>query len=171
MHSFFYLSFCVLNVVSFILLIYYFFKCTSLINKRIGIIPAIIFFFGALSLLSSSLPSETSKKSNDITLNHFSDKAGIPDFKNIIIDDKEFARLSIDVQYQEFPYAQNVPLSIGTSFTGLAAGVKWNQRIIDITPIKNNLFQYYVSGEYKWSFLGINIYTQSKRFEGKIVLD
>ena len=110
-------------------------------------------------------------KSNDITLNHFSDKAGIPDFKNIIIDDKEFARLSIDVQYQEFPYAQNVPLSIGTNFTGLVAGVKWNQRIIDITPIKNNIFKYYVSGEYKWSFLGINIYTQSKRFEGKIVLD
>ena len=169
MHAFFYLSFCVLNGVSFILLIYYFFKCTSLINKSIGIIPAIIFFLGAPTLLSSFTTSEIPEKSNHITLNNPLNAGGWQ-HKYTVIDDKQFARLIMSLHYQELNKSQPpLLLSAGSSLNGLVGGVKWNQKSIDFIPTANNSIQYYISGEYKWSFLGINIYTQSKRFEGKIV--
>ncbi|HLS37061.1 MAG TPA: hypothetical protein VK023_02205 [Sphingobacterium bovisgrunnientis] len=175
MGSFIYLSWCVLNGVSFILLLYHFFKCTSLINKKIGVIPALIFFIALPSLLSSyhnaNQPKET-KESNFITFNKPSNNIGSPYHNYYVIDDKQFARLFISLMYQKSINPQQyTPLSAGTNLSGLVAGVKWKQISLNITPLGNNSFQYHVSGQYEFSFIGIKIYNQSKRFEGEIVFD
>lgn len=170
MDSFFYLSFCVLNVISFLLLIYYIFKCTAMINKKIGIIPAVFFFFALPSLLSSFSSSNIPKKSNYITLNTSSDKVWTSDRKTIVMEDQKFSKLTLEIQYQETDAIKNTPLSIGTSQTGLMAGINWLQKSISITPIKDNTYHYDVLGQYEWSFLGLKLYTQTKHFKGQITL-
>ncbi|MCK8520013.1 hypothetical protein M0D21_00420 [Aquimarina sp. D1M17] len=62
---------------------------------------------------------------------------------------------------------QQIPLYGVASQSGFISGFEWRLTSMNITENKDdNLRQYAVSGLLKWNLFGINLYTQSKHFNG-----
>lgn len=153
-----------INVSAFIALAYLLFRYTSLINKRVGIIPALLFILGIVNMLSSVTPTKST--SDVITINE-ADTTGLSiQSKNIPLSDNKLSRILLNITYQYDLSKTNINvLGAYTSPSGLVAGTKWESNLINISKKDKNTFTYYVSGSYNWSILGISIYKQTKYFE------
>lgn len=165
-----YLLWALINVAVFIGAFYLFIRYTSLINKRVGVFPALIFILGSLSMLSSASPT---KNISDNTIFNETDNQGLsPHSKKFILLDNKLSKIIIGIQYQyDLSKTDITVLSAYTSVSGLIAGTKWESNGIQISKKDKNTFTYNVYGHYKWSILGIQVYTQYKYFEQDFTLE
>lgn len=153
-----------INAAAYIGVFYLFIRYTSLINKRIGVFPALIFVLGITTMLSSITPN---KNTNDnITINEADTTGFSQKHQYITMVNNKLVRVIISIQYQH-DRSKTVTkiLSAYTTQSGLVFGTKWKSNGINISKKDNNKFTYHVRGSYIWSILGIPIYVQSKYFK------
>lgn len=170
-NSYLYFLWILINAITIIGAFYLFIHYTSLINKRIGTFPALIFIvaiFGSISSVSNTITT----KNKSIEFNSADNNAYSTELKNVILAQNKLVTLNLAIHYQNDSTKNTVlPLEAYTVRSGFVGGVNWELDNIFVHKIENNTYSYYVNGLCDWRILGLKIYTQSLSFEGKINLD
>lgn len=159
----------ILILVSFILIC---FKAVKLIKEKFGVIQAIILTFGLLSFMSfdKSVYENENKNFNLQRLNNISEKV-INDFLIVKVIDKSLTNsLILSIKYSKL---NNVTIlkTANASKSGFVMGINWNPTMINVHKKNEKSINYYVVGQKEWRLLGLKIFSESKKFNGKINLE
>ena len=157
----------ILNAAIFIAFILICFQAVRFIREKFGLFACVIFAFGLLSFISKPKDADSEYKKFD--LNNKVTK--VPNVtsghnKSIVIEDDLTSKMNLSVSYteKELLTAQSIR-------EGFISGTNWHPiSIILNKSTGENQYVYSVYGTLEWRILGITIYSQSKKFEGKIEL-
>ena len=158
----------ILNIAILIYFIIICFKATKIIREKLGGFAALIFVFGLLSFISK--PSESTKKfdfqnesKKKITFN------GNTYSREKILQDNLTTNIAISVSFGENTIEKKL-LNASVNRNGFVSGTDWQTTNMNINKVDNNNYKYNVSGTIDWKILGITLYTEMKKFSGKIEL-
>lgn len=157
----------ILNAAIFIAFILICFQAIRFIREKFGLFACVIFAFGLLSFISK--PKDINSEYKKFDLNNKVTK--VPNVtnghnKSIVIEDNLTSKMNLSVGYTEKEL-----LTAQCIREGFVSGTNWHPiSIIVNKSTGENQYVYSVYGTLEWSLLGITIYSQSKKFEGKIEL-
>lgn len=157
----------ILNIAIFIAFIVICFQALKFIREKMGLFACVIFALGLLSFTSK--PKDNNSEFKQFDLNNKTAKvANSNNGRNqrIVIDDNLTSKMSLSVNYT----AKEL-LNAQSSREGFISGTNWYPISIILNKSNGeNQYVYSVYGTLEWRLLGITIYSQSKKFEGKIEL-
>lgn len=156
----------ILNVAIFIAFIIICFQAIRFIREKLGLFACVIFALGLLSFTSKpngnsefkqfDLNNKTAKVTNNTNGSN----------ERIVIEDNLISKITLSVNYT----AKEL-LTAQSSREGFVSGTNWHPISIILNKSNGeNQYVYSVYGTLEWRLLGINIYSQSKNFKGKIAL-
>lgn len=159
-----------LNLSLFVSFIIICFKSAKLIKERVGLLVAIIFVMGSVSLISRPRKEKIADVKTDIINPANSEKAfkGNSFFKTITLEDNLISNIKLSVLVGENDLEVKI-LDAYCNRSGYVSGTEWNLTNVHVVNDKN-FGNYTVSGTMEWKIFGINVYSESKFFTGKVVL-
>ena len=161
-----YLIWIILNgimVIYFLYLLFGFIAIGKRIFKpRFKNVSIAFMLIGIIQILSA----EETKDHNRITISEKYKQHN--KVKTIVLDENLVFDINMSLTYSDVNN-EYVPIESHSSMTGFISGYEWELKTVQAESIsQNNYGKYEVLGILKWNFFGINIYSQSKSFEGII---
>jgi hypothetical protein len=157
----------ILNVAIFIAFIVICFQAIKFIREKLGLFACIIFALGLLSF--NSKPNDNNSEFKQFDLNNKAAKVtNNSNTRNqrIVIEDNLFSKMTLSVNY-----TAKEMLNAQSSREGFISGTNWHPISIIVNKSNGeNQYVYSVYGTLEWRLLGITIYSQLKKIEGKIEL-
>lgn len=157
----------ILNISIFIAFIVICFQALKFIREKLGVLACIIFALGLLSFTSN--PKDNNSEFKQFDLNTKTDKITNSNNRRnetIVIDDNLTSKMTLSVNYT----AKKL-INAQSSREGFISGTNWHPISIILNKSnRENQYTYSVYGTLQWRLLGITIYSQLKKFEGKIEL-
>jgi hypothetical protein len=167
------------GIFNAVVLIYFFVICiksVKIVRDGLGGLAGFVLVIGLLSFFSKEDSKNLAEKninfynqdsSNNSTKSNFS---GNSFHQDVILEKNLTSVISLDIYFGE-EKNDLVIISANCMKGGLIIGTKWNVHSIQVDKPKNkNYCNYFVSGSVDWRIMGLNLYSESKIFEGKVIL-
>lgn len=164
-----YLIWTIINGIIFLYFLYLIFGFIA-IGKRIFVpqfkaVSITIMIIGIVQIISASNQQE---KKNTIIINEKTEGKYNSISKDIILEDNLTMDLILSIKYYE-DNNSFIPTASHSVLTGFVSGFYWEFTSIQTSNyIPNEQVEYNANGILKWNLFGINIYSESKSFNGII---
>ena len=161
------------------ILIYFIITCFKLVNvarKHIGGFATVVFVFGLLSFVGGSKSDTKGAKFSQTKTFNFALEDSLEqnssNFTSVILENHWVTKYDLGLNYgKETTSKRNTPISAYSGTTGLVMGTKWKTQNISVLKTSDNdKFKYVVYGIVEWKLLGATLYTQSKVYQGSVLL-
>lgn len=164
------------GIVNSAILIYFIiicFKVIKIVRENLNGIATLVFVIGLLSFISNPNDENNNMKTfkikdESIIKSEGNNNGRIFD-RDIILEKKIATTIIAKVTFKEYDQQFQL-LNANTMMNGFISGIDWKTSNVEITKIKNNLYNYQITGTKDWRILGIKIYTQLKDFNGTFKL-
>ena len=167
------------GIFNAVVLIYFFVICiksVKIVRDGLGGLAGFVLVIGLLSFISKEDSKNLAEKninfynqesSNNSTKSKFS---GNSFHQDVSLEKKLTSEIWLNIYFGE-EKNDLVIISANCMKSGLVSGTKWNVHSIQVDKPKNtNYCNYFVSGSVDWRIMGLNLYSESKIFEGKVIL-
>lgn len=166
----------ILNAIVFIYFFVVCIKSVKIVRDGLGGLAGLVLVIGLLSFISKDDSKNLAEKNIDFYNNESSNNSSKRKFtgnsfsQDVSLEKNLTSNISLDIFFGE-ENNDLVIISANCMKSGLISGTKWNVHSIHVDKPKNkNYCNYFVSGSVDWRIMGLKLYTESKIFEGKVIL-
>ena len=163
----------ILNIGILVYFIIICFKAAKIIRENLGGLATLVFVLGLLSFMGKKEEDNSFKSFNlqeekkDTVLNYVGNSYG----KDVLLEDNLATQIRASIMYGKDSTGKKL-LKATASRDGFVSGTYWEPSHFLVSKLDNrNNYEYLVIGTLEWKILGIRLYTESKKFNGKIKLD
>jgi hypothetical protein len=167
------------GIFNAVVLIYFFVICiksVKIVRDGLGGLAGLVLVIGLLSFISKEDSKNLAEKNIDFYNKESSNNSskrkfsGNSFYQYVSLEKKLTSEIWLDIYFGE-EKNDLVIISANCMKSGLVSGTKWNVHSIQVDKPKNkNYCNYFVSGSVDWRIMGLNLYSESKIFEGKVIL-
>jgi hypothetical protein len=166
----------IFNIIVFIFFFVVCIKSVKFVRHGLGVLAGIVLVIGLLSFISKDDSKNLAEKNIDFYNKELSNNSSKRTFTGnsfcqvVNLEKNLTSNISLDIFFGE-KNNDLVIISANCMKSGLISGTKWNVHSIHVDKPKNkNYCNYFVSGSVDWRIMGLKLYTESKIFEGKVIL-
>ena len=160
------------SILNGIIFLYFFYLIIGFIAKgkrifkpQFKVVSIFIMVIGIVQIISAS---NSEKNTNRITITEDYNKKNNSKIKQIVLEDNLTFDINMLVKYS-IDENKYIPIESNSFLTGLVSGYVWEFKSIDTNNYKpNEKSEFIANGILKWNLFGINIYSESKTFNGTI---
>jgi hypothetical protein len=171
--AFLYTGWSLLNIALVIGLFYVFYRNFRVFTERYGYLPSGILFLVTVSMCQSPNKQNAQQKSGD----HFESIVSLPNAQlnwyrsgtAKLIDMPLFSLLQYVIVSPK-GQSDSVSISSHVNLNGFVSGVHWSPIYTTVSIKSKELATYSTSGLFEWRLLNFPIYSQSRHFDGNIIL-
>jgi hypothetical protein len=162
-----YLLWGILNIAIFLFFIITCFRAISLVKQELGLLTAVVFVIGLMSLSGTANSSKDFRKqvfaNRDTTDQHSAGSL------HLDLERTWISKYTLGVYYAAGKESkQVVALEAYSSTDGWSSGTDWEPENISIRPTANGQkMQYEVWGNVRWTLLGLTVYRKAKHYTGE----
>jgi hypothetical protein len=162
-----YLTWGILNIAMFLFFIITCFRAIGLVKQKLGLLTAVVFIIGLMSL------SGTANSSKDWHKQAFNNRDTTDQnsggMLHIDLERTWISKYTLGVNYALGKESkQAVVLEAYSSTNGWSSGTDWEPGYISIRPTADGQkLQYEVWGNVRWTLLGLTVYRKAKRYKGE----
>lgn len=168
----------ILNIAVFIFFVIIFFRAIRLIREHFGLFAAIIFVLGLFAFMRSSEKDRTNEPGNNIPIRTFTfvsiDSVHIPLTNSIrvILEKTPISKYMLFIHYGIDRRTQiTMPVHASSYATGITSGLDWRPVAVVVNRTsESGKFSYQVDGTLEWNLLNLTLYSQSKSYEGDVIV-
>lgn len=167
------------GIFNIIVFIYFFVVCiksVKIVRDGLGVFAGLVLVIGLLSFISKDDSKNLAEKNIDFYNNELSNNSSKRTFtgnsfrQDVNLEKNLTSNISLDIYVGE-EKNDLVIISANCMKSGFVSGTKWNVHTIHVDKPKNkNYCNYFVSGSVDWRIMGLKLYSESKIFEGKVIL-
>ncbi|SRX55511.1 hypothetical protein [Aequorivita sp. CIP111184] len=140
-------------------------KGKKIFKPQFKVISIFIMIIGIVQIISAS---NSEKNSNRITITKDYNKKNDSKIKQVILEDNLTFDINMLIKYS-INQNEYIPIESSSFLNGLVSGYDWEFKSINTNNYKpNEKSEFTANGILKWNLFGINIYSESKTFNGTI---
>lgn len=160
------------SIINVVLVLYFLYLLVGFIvignrifSSRFKNVSFLIMIVGIVNVVTAS---NSEKNTNRITITDEYNKMNDSEIKKVTLEDNLTFDINMLVKYS-VERNEFIPVESNSFLTGFISGYVWEFKSIQTTNYKpNEETQFTAHGILKWNLFGINIYSQSKTFNGII---
>lgn len=163
----------ILNIGILIYFIIICFKAAKIIRENLGGWATLVFVLGLLSFMGRKEEDNSFKSFNlqEEKKDVVQKSSEYSRSKEILLEDNLATQIKARIMYGKDSTGKKL-LKATASRDGFVSGTYWEPSHFLVSKLDNkDNYEYDVIGTLGWKILGIRLYTESKRFNGKIKLD
>ena len=140
-------------------------KGKRIFKPQFKVVSIFIMVIGIVQIISAS---NSEKSTNKITFNDDYNKRNNSKVKKVTLEDNLAFDINMHVKYS-IEQNELIPIESNSFLTGFVSGYDWEFKSIETNNSKpNEKPQFTANGILKWNLFGINVYNESKEFNGII---
>lgn len=159
----------IFNIVLTLYFLVICFKSVRYVKEKMGLLAAIIFVLGGLSLVAHPGVNALGALQQTTEIVPSSTEATQVQTKDIAVDPTWFSHLELTVFALQSP-SNTVQYKATCALEGFVSGRSWQTMQVHITPIHAKTCQYTIAGKMQWTLLGMPLYSQHKVYRGQFTL-
>lgn len=149
----------------FYIIIGYIVKGNKIFKPRLKVVSIFLILIGIVQIISTI---DSKNKSNKILINKSYNIKNNSEIKQVILEENLTFDINMIVKYS-IEQDQYIPIESNSFLTGLIVGYVWEFNSINTNKLKTNgKSEFNAVGNLKWNIFGINVYNESKIFNGTI---
>lgn len=158
----------IINIGLFLFFAYVSIRAVKLVYEKIGLLAAVVFVVGLMSVSQSEGGSTRYKKDNEGFISEDSIKTGTRTMINVCIDKNLLSSRDLFIHYGKSKQGNlNTPINASSAVNGFVSGISWEPQSVSVSRTSNDgEFSYNVLGTVVWKLMGIKLYSQAKQYEG-----
>lgn len=174
-----YLLWGILNFALSFYLLYLCFQATKILREKKGLMAAIVFTIGIISLMNNSSLGSGSADENSSRNKSWRFAANDSVYNQadnnirVVLEKELFSKAILNISYaKDKRTGINIPLIAYTSELGFITSSRvWRPLFVEVhNTLDKNKFEYYIESKMDWYFFGFKVYSQHRSYKDYVTL-